>query len=618
MGVIDFKNVTKSYDGNVILDDIEIEIYKNEITALIGRNGTGKTTVFNIITGETPHDNGSVIIQKGLMISYLRQMHDDVSGMKAEKVIKAAFKDIDHCEFLMHQAYEDMKNDPENKMLVTEYGRLHDRFEFMGGYNTSEKYNRIVKGLKIPDRILESNFDILSGGERTTVMLAKSLLSAPDILLLDEPTNHLDMDARGWLENFMNGYKGSIIYVSHDRYFIDRTATRIVEITGKKAITYKGNFSAFKKQKLENDERNLKLYEKQNREIERLNETARKMRNYSTEKTIHIAKTIEKRIEQINRVDRPITEKTLHMAISQTGKNGREVLRAEKLTAGYDSGNLFENVDFLIRSGEKIAVIGPNGAGKSTLVKIITGSREPEEGKVKLGRGVKYAYLEQDVEFSHINTTVLEEVCEELGMSVSSARNLLGKFLFTGDDVYKKIGILSGGEKSRLRLLLEMRESVNFLVLDEPTNHLDIPSREDLEKAISDYGGTMLFISHDRHFINTFADRIFEIRDGGFTVFPGNYDDYLEKVSLREPFMDVVKKTTDKPARGKARRKADFTIRMTEEKIHKLEKEIDKIEELIQEYAADYKKLTELTEKRTVLKVELNLVYERWMDLTSD
>jgi len=618
MGVIDFKNVTKSYDGNVILDDIEIEIYKNEITALIGRNGTGKTTVFNIITGETPHDNGSVIIQKGLMISYLRQMHDDVSGMKAEKVIKAAFKDIDHCEFLMHQAYEDMKNDPENKILVKEYGRLHDRFEFMGGYNTSEKYNRIVKGLKIPDRILESNFDILSGGERTTVMLAKSLLSAPDILLLDEPTNHLDMDARGWLENFMNGYKGSIIYVSHDRYFIDRTATRIVEITGKKAITYKGNFSAFKKQKLENDERNLKLYEKQNREIERLNETARKMRNYSTEKTIHIAKTIEKRIEQINRVDRPITEKTLHMAISQTGKNGREVLRAEKLTAGYDSGNLFENVDFLIRSGEKIAVIGPNGAGKSTLVKIITGSREPEEGKVKLGRGVKYAYLEQDVEFSHINTTVLEEVCEELGMSVSSARNLLGKFLFTGDDVYKKIGILSGGEKSRLRLLLEMRESVNFLVLDEPTNHLDIPSREDLEKAISDYGGTMLFISHDRHFINTFADRIFEIRDGGFTVFPGNYDDYLEKVSLREPFMDVVKKTTDKPARGKARRKADFTIRMTEEKIHKLEKEIDEIEELIQKYASDYKKLTELTKKRTVLKAELNLVYEKWMDLTSD
>ena len=618
MGVIDFKNVTKSYDGNVILDDVDIEIYKNEITALIGRNGAGKTTVFNIITGETLYDSGSVFIQKGLMLSYLRQMHEDVSGMNAEKVIKTAFKDIDHCEFLMHEAYDDMKNDPENKILVLEYGRLHDRFEFMGGYNTSEKYNRIVKGLKIPDRILNSNFDILSGGERTTVMLAKSLLSAPDILLLDEPTNHLDMDARGWLENFMNGYNGSIIYVSHDRYLIDRTATRIVEITGKKTITYKGNYSAYKKQKLENEERDLKLYEKQSREIERLNETARKMRSYSTEKTIHIAKTIEKRIEQINRVDMPITEKTLHMAISQTGKSGREVLRAEKLTAGYDSGNLFEGVDFLIRSGEKIAVIGPNGAGKSTLVKIITGSREPEDGKIKLGRGVKYAYLEQDVEFSHVNMTVIEEVCAELDMSISSARNLLGKFLFTGDNVYKKIGILSGGEKSRLRLLLEMRDSVSFLVLDEPTNHLDIPSREDLEKAISDYGGTMLFISHDRHFINTFADRIFEIRDGGFTVFPGNYDNYLEKVSLREPVKTIIKKTTDKPARGKARRKADFTIRMTEEKIHRLEKEIDEIEELIQEYAADYKKLTELTEKRTTLKAELNVVYEKWMDLTSD
>ncbi len=448
MGVIDFKNVIKSYDGNIILDDVSFEIYKNEITALIGRNGTGKTTVFNIIIGEIPYDSGSVYVQKGLVLSYLRQMHDNVSGMSAEKVIKTAFKDIDHCEFLMHRAYEDMKNDPANKILVSEYGRLHDRFEFMGGYNTREKYNRIVKGLKIPDRILESDFDILSGGERTTVMLAKSLLSAPDILLLDEPTNHLDMDARDWLENFMTGYKGSIIYVSHDRYFIDKTASRVIELAGKKAISYKGNYSSYKKQKLEQEERNLKLYEKQNREIERLNETALKMRNYSTEKTIHIAKTIEKRIEQINRVDRPVTEKTLHMAISQTGKSGREVLRAEKLAAGYGSDDLFKDVDFLVRSGEKIAVIGPNGTGKTTLIKIITGQREPDGGKVKLGRGVKYAYLEQDVEFSHINTTVLEEVCSELEMSMSSARNLLGKYLFTGDDVYKKIGILSGGKKA--------------------------------------------------------------------------------------------------------------------------------------------------------------------------
>lgn len=616
MGVIDFRNVTKSYNGDVILDDISIEIFKNEITALIGRNGSGKTTVFNIITGEIPYDSGSVFVQKGLVLSYLRQMHEDVAGMSAEKVIKTAFKDIDYCELLMRQAYEDMKNDPENKILVSEYGRLHDRFEFMGGYNTDEKYSRIVKGLKIPDRILASDFDILSGGERTTVMLAKSLLSAPDILLLDEPTNHLDMDARTWLENFMTGYKGSIIYVSHDRYFIDKTASRVIELTGKKAVSYKGNYSLYKKQKQEREERDLKLYEKQNREIERLNETALKMRNYATEKTIHIAKTIEKRIERINRVDRPVTEKTLHMAISQKSKSGQEVLRAEKLTAGYGSENLFENVDFLIRSGEKIAVIGPNGAGKSTLIKIVTGRREPENGKVKLGRGVKYAYLEQDVEFSHVNTTVLEEVCTELGMSISSARNLLGKFLFTGDDVYKKIGVLSGGEKSRLRLLLEMKESVNFLMLDEPTNHLDIPSREDLEKAISDYGGTMMFISHDRHFINTFADRIFEIRDGRFTIYPGNYDDYLEKAALKEPPKTTKKKLSGKPARGKARRKADFTIRMTEDTIHKLEKEISEIEGLIQEFAADYQKLTELTEKRETLKNELDRRYEEWIELT--
>ncbi|MCD6323378.1 MAG: ABC-F family ATP-binding cassette domain-containing protein [Clostridiales bacterium] len=618
MGVIDFRQVTKSYNGNVILDDIGFEIFKNEITALIGRNGSGKTTVFNIITGETPYDSGDMYIQKGLRLSYLKQIHEGVSGLCAEKVIKTAFEEIDDCELLMQRAYVDMQGDPENRILVQEYGRLHDRFEFMGGYNTGEKYNRIVKGLKIPNRILESDFDTLSGGERTTVMLAKSLLSAPDILLLDEPTNHLDMDARGWLEKFMLEYKGSIVYVSHDRYFIDKTASRIIEISGMKAISYKGNFSAYKKQKQEREERDLKLYEKQNREIDRLNETARKMRNYATEKTIHIAKTIEKRIEQINRVDRPVTEKTLHMAFAETIKSGREILKAEKLTAGYGSKLLFDDVDFLIRSGEKIAIIGPNGSGKSTMIKVVTGRMQQLKGVVRLGKGVKFAYLEQDVEFSHINTTVLEEVCAELEMSISSARNLLGKFLFTGDDVYKKISILSGGEKSRLRLLLEMRDSVNLLILDEPTNHLDIPSREDLEKAIRDYEGTMIFISHDRHFINTFADRIFEIRNGNFSIFTGNYDDYLEEVALREPVKMIIKKITEKPSRGKAKRKADFTLRRAEEKIQVLEQEILEVERHIQEFATDYVKLTELNEIREKLQIDLDNQFEKWMELTSE
>lgn len=618
MGVIDFKKVTKSYDGNVVLDDIDIEIFKNEITALIGKNGSGKTTVFNIITGELPYDSGAVSVQKGLIVSYLRQIHEDVSGMTAESVIKKAFRDIDYYEKLMQKAYEDMKKEPENKMLISEYGRLHDRFEFMGGYNTNERYSRIVKGLKIPDRILESEFDILSGGERTTVMLAKSLLAAPDILLLDEPTNHLDMDAREWLENFMTAYNGSILYVSHDRYFIDKTASRVIELSNNKAVTYKGNYSAFKKQKTEREERDLKVYERQTKEINRLNETALKLRSYSTEKTIHIAKTIEKRIDQIDRVDKPTVEKNLHMSITKIEKSGQEVLKADKLAAGYDSKNLFVDVDFLIRNGEKIAVIGPNGSGKSTLIKILTGRYQPKSGSVKLGRGIKYAYLEQDVEFSHSETTVLEEVCSELNMSISSARNLLGKFLFSGDDVFKKIGILSGGEKSRLRLLLEMRESVNLLFLDEPTNHLDIPSREDLEKAIKDYDGTMVFISHDRHFINTFADRIFEIRDGVFNIYPGNYDVYLEKTASKEPVKDNAKIIDEKPTRGKAKRKADFTLRMIEDEIQKAEIEISKVEKLIQDYSSDYQKLTELTEKRQELKLQLEEQYKNWMEITNE
>ncbi|MFO7611857.1 MAG: ABC-F family ATP-binding cassette domain-containing protein [Clostridia bacterium] len=618
MGIIELRNVTKSFAGNVVLDGIDIEIYQNEITALIGRNGSGKTTVFNIIAGLEDIDSGSVHIRDGLVISYLRQMHSDMPGATSGEIIKTAFVDIDNVEILMNKAFGRMKSNPGDSAAIDEYGRLHDKFEFMGGYNTNEKFNRIVKGLSIPDRIIESQFDSLSGGERTTVMLARTLLCGPDVLLLDEPTNHLDMDARRWLEEYLADYRGSAVYISHDRYFIDRTAGRVVEIAGCKAYSYKGNYSSYKKQKLDAEERDLKLYERQAKEIERLNETALRLRNYATEKTIHIAKTIEKRIEHINRVDRPVTEKMLQMTFAQTTKEGREMLRGENLSKRYGDKLLFEKVDFLVRSGERIAVIGPNGAGKSTLVRIMTGEIGPDSGLVRKGKGVKFAYLEQDVEFSRTEATVLLEVCDELGLSVSSARNLLGKYLFTGEDVFKKIGVLSGGEKSRLRLLLEMQESVNLLILDEPTNHLDIASREELEKAIGEFGGTMVFISHDRHFINNFADRIFEIRDSEFKTHDGNYDDYIDRMALRETGRPDTAVKKSGALRGKTKRKADFTIRVIEERILELEEEIAGVDADVQRFATDYEKLTELTGKSEELREELNELYERWMELTDE
>ena len=293
-------------------------------------------------------------------------------------------------------------------------------------------------------------------------------------------------------------------------------------------------------------------------------------------------------------------------------------LQMNEISKSFPGVKALDSVSFDLIKGETHSLVGENGAGKSTLIKVMTDRLAPMEGTVKIGRSVKYAYLEQDVEFSHKDTSVLEEVCNELDMSISSSRNLLGKFLFFGDSVYKKIGILSGGEKSRLRLLLEMRDSVNFLVLDEPTNHLDISSREDLEKAIRDYGGTMIFISHDRHFINAFADKIFEIRQGKFAVYPGNYDNYLEKTASTESVKTEKRKSSEKLERGKAKRKASFTLRMTEEKIQKLEQKINKIEEEIQEFAANYIKLTKLTTIRENLKTELDEQYEKWMDLTNE
>ncbi|MBN2557433.1 MAG: ABC-F family ATP-binding cassette domain-containing protein [Clostridia bacterium] len=618
MGIIELRNVTKSFAGNVVLDGIDIEIFQNETTALIGRNGSGKTTVFNIIAGLLDIDSGSVHIRDGLVISYLSQMLPDMPEATAGEIIKTAFKDIDNLEILMNKAFGRMKANPGDREAIDEYGRLHDKFEFMGGYNTDEKFNRIVKGLSMPGRIIESPFDDLSGGERTTVMLARTLLCAPDVLLLDEPTNHLDMDARMWLEEFLASYRGSAVYISHDRYFINRTAGRVVEITGRKAYSYKGNYSSYKKQKQDAGERDLKLYERQAKEIERLNETALRLRNYATEKTIHIAKTIEKRIEHINRIDRPVTEKTLQMAFTETKKEGREMLRGENLSKRYGDKLLFQDVDFLVRSGERIAIIGPNGSGKSTLVRIMTGGIVPDSGFVRKGRGVKLAYLEQDIGFRHTEATVLEEVCAELGLSNSSARNLLGKYLFTGEDVFKKTGVLSGGEKSRLRLLLEMQGNMNLLILDEPTNHLDIASREELEKAIGEFGGTMVFISHDRHFINSFADRIFEIRDSKFQIYEGNYDDYINSIAPRETGRPGAAVKKIGAPRGKTKRKADFTIRTTEERILEIEGKIAEVEENVQRFASDYEKLTELTGIREELREELNGLYERWVELTDE
>ncbi|MCK5811356.1 MAG: ABC-F family ATP-binding cassette domain-containing protein [Clostridiales bacterium] len=622
MGVITFNKVTKSYGDNLILDKVSFEIHENEKIALIGKNGTGKTTIFNILTESIDIDDGVFSIQKERTIAYLQQIHEASDKHTGYEILQLAFSKIDQLQIDMENAHELMAANPTNKIHIKEYGRLHDKFEFMGGYNVSEKISKIITGLKIPEKVLKNQFTKLSGGEQTLIMLGKSLLMAPDILLMDEPTNHLDMDAVKWLEGYIVGYKGTVFYVSHDRYFINQTATKVIELSFLHSKTYKGNYDAYQKQKIEYEKGHLKIYERQQKEIERLMKTARQMRAYGTETAIKRAQNMEKRIELMDKVDKPLNERNLSLAFKTLNKSGYEIAKAINISKSYGALSLFKNVNFIIKSSEKVAMIGPNGAGKSTIIKMITGNESVDSGVITVGKSVKYAYLEQEVIFNDEHKTLLEEVCDELHLTLQSGRDLLGKYMFSNDDVFKKVGMLSGGEKSRLRLLLELQNDVNLLILDEPTNHLDIESREELEEAISQYHGTMLFISHDRHFINKFSEKVIDVRDGNVITYEGNYDYYKKMIDKKKEDNDKLKvsskKQTTNQNYGKEKRKAVFTINKTEKLMAELEMKMSIIDKEIIEFATDYMKLHELTTKREQLNLEHEELLEKWFELQGE
>lgn len=617
MSIIALKEVNKSYGGFDVLKNVSFDINENEKVALIGRNGTGKTTIFNIIADKMDFDSGSVYVEKGLNIGYLRQIYGDFPGMTAKSVIEKAFTSVKEVEKKMNVLRLRMEKEPDDIQNIREYSELNEKFEFMGGYNLSEKFNKVTKGLKIPDDVINNHFINLSGGEKTLVMLAEVLLMNPDILLLDEPTNHLDMDACDWLEKYIKEYKGAILYISHDRYFIDKTAMKVLSLENKEVQSYAGNYSAYLVQKTEADERNLKLYERQEREIGRLRATALKFRNYGTEIAIKRAQNLEKRMERMDIYDRPGTEKELQLNFSEEDKVSKEIFYVKNIEKSFSDKLLLHDISFIMRSGDRVAVVGPNGAGKTTLIKIITGQEEADKGIVKRPKSVKYAYLEQHVSFPDPEATLLEQVCGQLDTTVQSARNLLGKFLFSADDVFKKVKELSGGERSRLRLLLEMQSDVNLLILDEPTNHLDIPAREDIEEAISMFAGSMIFVSHDRHFLNKFAERIFELRDGVFNIYEGNYDYYLKKKELEQQqeknnkAKEAEVKNND---RGKVRRRTDASIRSCEQRISRLEANIEQKNGEILKHSTDYAVLMELLEQKKQLQEQLDNEYDIWME----
>ena len=619
MAIITLNNVNKSYGGFDVLKDISFEIHANEKVALIGKNGSGKTTIFNIIADNMDYDSGSVYVEKGLRIGYLRQIYSDFGSKTSKTVIEEAFEHIKKVEHEMHELRKLMTIQPDNEEHIRNYSILNDRFEFYEGYSMNEKFNKVTKGLGIPDAVIENQAAKLSGGELTMIMLAKVLLMNPDILLLDEPTNHLDANACEWLEKYIIEYKGAVLYISHDRYFIDNTAMKVIELYDGKVESYKGNYSAYQVQKIEAEERDLKLYERQEREINRLRQTALKMRNYGTEIAIKRAKNLERRMERLDIYDKPVTEKELRLAFLEEEKVAKEIFFVKSIEKSFENRVLFSDVSFIMRSGDKVALIGPNGAGKSTLIKIVTGQVEADSGIVKRPKSVKYAYLEQHVTFPNEDETVLELVCEQLSMTLQSARNILGKFLFTDDDVYKKVGSLSGGEKSRLRLLLEMQDGVNLLILDEPTNHLDIPAREELEDALMMFSGSMIFISHDRHFINKFAKRIFEIENGMFNVYEGDYDYYLAKKEALVQQDKISRTFVKKPFDDKKeKRKTDLKKRTCEQQIKTLENELNEVISQMNNNSSDYEKLMELTEQKKQLNSKLDELYGIWLETESD
>lgn len=619
MAVITFSNVSKSYGGYDVLKDVSFDLNANEKVALIGRNGTGKTTIFNIIANGLEYDNGNVYVEKGLKIGYLQQLYSDFGNKTAKNVIEEAFNDIKQIEHEMIAIHELMAVNPHDSSLIRSYSELNEKFEFLEGYSLNEKFNKVAKGLGIPDDVITNQASKLSGGELTMIMLAKVLLMNPDILLLDEPTNHLDSVACEWLEKYINDFKGIVFYISHDRYFIDNTAMKVLYLQDGYINEYRGNYSAYLIQRIEEQERHLKLFERQEREIGRLRETALKMRNYGTEIAIKKAKNLEKRIERMDIYDKPVSEKELKITFQEEEKVSKEIFYVKSIEKTFNDRVLFQDVSFIMRSGDKIALIGPNGAGKSTLIKIITGQIEADSGVVKRPKSVKYAYLEQNVTFPDEKLTVLELVCSQLDFTLQSARNLLGKFLFSDEDVFKKIESLSGGEKSRLRLLLEMQQGVNLLILDEPTNHLDISAREEIEDALSMFGGSIIFISHDRHFINKFAQRIFEIEDGSFNVYEGNYDYYLTKKQALIQQDKISKPVIKKPFEGKKeKRKSDLIKRTLEQDIKLLEYELDTIKTDIEKAVTDYEKLLKLMEKKNIVSERLELLYEQWLDMEEE
>ena len=629
---IQVEGLIKSFEiGKNVLDGITFQIDQGERVGLLGRNGAGKSTLFRILTGELEPDEGQAIIASGRRVGLISQIPVYPAGYTVEDVLRSAFARLRKLGEEMESLTERMAAGENDPALLRRYDTLSARFEAFGGYDTDVAVDKVANGLSISKEMRERLFDALSGGEKTRVNLGRLILEDTDILLLDEPTNHLDLHATEWLEDYIARFRGTVLTISHDRYFLDRIVTRIIEIEDGKPNFYSGNYSFYAVEKERRYQERMKQYEKEQAKIRQLEKAADQLRLWAfqgMDKTYRRAISMEKRIERMRTTSKPTKARKMDARFSSAEFHGDEVLGIRNVSKSYGDKKLFENVSLKVEGGERIALIGDNGTGKSTLIKMIVGELYPDDGRIKTGPQVKEAYLPQIVRFDHPDWNLVENMmAAKKGLSAQSARNRLAAYDFRGEDVFKPVSVLSGGEQSRLRLCMLMDDEINFLILDEPTNHLDIDSREWIEEAVEAYDGTLLFVSHDRYFINRFATRIWELAGGTITDYPCGFAQYrqmkaqeeAERAAAPKPEKEREKPAAERPQRGnKAQQAARRQLTICERDIARAEEHIAALERDMEAAACDYEKLNELVGQKDAAQAELDALYERWEQLSEE
>ena len=620
---ISVSSLVKSFElGKNILDGLTFTVNSGERVGILGHNGCGKTTLFRILAGEIGWDEGEVMVAPSKRLGLISQIPVYPDGWTTEDVLRSAHKRLYEISDRLDELGLLMEHD-QSPALLQEYDRLSDDFRRLGGYDMDTARNRVANGLDIPAAMREQPFDSLSGGEKTRVNLARLILEDTDILLLDEPTNHLDLHATEWLEDYLLHFKGTVLSISHDRWFIDRVAQRCIEIVDGKAEFYSGGYSFYLEERQRRFEEKMRKYEKDQAKIEQLTRAAEQMHLWAfmgNDKLHKRAFSMEKRIEKLSHTEKPTEQKKLSVKFRQREFEGDEVLVMEGLSKSFGEKKLFSGLDLTVTGGERIALIGDNGTGKSTLVKLIMGDETPDAGYVYRGPAVRTAYLPQMVSFSVPERSAYDTMLYDCRCQPQEARDRLAAFGFRGEDVFTPVGTLSGGEKSRLRLCMLMGSDINFLILDEPTNHLDIASREWMEDALSDYEQTLLFVSHDRYFIEKFATRIWALADGRITDFRGGYSEFCQWRDRQEVFRQN-ERAAQKKKEPKAEPKKkpvqgnDKAIAKAEREIAKLEAKIAALDAEAEANGSDYQKLMELSAEREGLENELLELYDQWEEL---